>query len=189
MNIFSGIKKMLDSNSTQKKHLEMIKKLPPEQQGKELGLMLYEMCAKCSVDFVNEEINRGDSPFRGTNKHRFLYEVMLLTLWIADKAAGGKKKTITEEINACYLSRNVSNSDIETETRALKERCDAYDDSWDDVSGHQDIFGRKVAEFIFDNDKNRLRPDVTFWLILYADSTMKSFEKTKQQWLNSGIKV
>lgn len=157
---------------------------------RELGLVLYNICVESASSFVNQELNRGDSPFRGLQKHKFFHEIALLTFWLAEKAVIGSRKNITEEILQNYL-KSVNFHFLHNDGQeAFHSRYKSYYSTWDDITGHQDLFGIKAAGYIFEevNEKNS-RPDITFWLILYSDETLKKLMSFRGLLKKSGFSL
>lgn len=157
---------------------------------RELGLILYNICVESASSFVNQELNRGDSPFRGLQKHGFFHEIALLTFWLAEKAVIGNRKNITEEIRRNYLKSINFHLAHDDGHDAFHSRYKSYYSTWDDVTGHQDLFGMKAAGYIFEEIKEESnRPDITFWLIVYSDDTLKKLMRFKRLLKKSRVRL
>jgi len=150
---------------------------PAENTRRESAALLHEACVKYAVDFIIEELNKKDSPFKDVPRYRFFREMMILNYWLLDKKAQKNKKAyFFDEICDKYSELFGASSDRQKEIDSILERHKAYYDSWNDITGHQDVFGLKAAEFIFDSEKNIPRmEEVSFWIISYAHSAMKAF--------------
>ncbi|MEK6673111.1 MAG: hypothetical protein AABY42_06495 [Nitrospirota bacterium] len=167
-----------------------IRSLSGADAERELGLILYNICVESASSFVNQELNRGDSPFRGLQKHRFFHEIALLTFWLAEKGVIGNRKNITEEIQRNYLKSINFHLAHDDGQDAFHSRYKSYYSTWDDVTGHQDLFGMKAAGYIFEEIKEESnRPDITFWLIVYSDDTLKKLIRFKRLLKESGVRL
>ena len=167
-----------------------IRSLSGADAERELGLILYNICVESASSFVNQELNRGDSPFRGLQKHRFFHEIALLTFWLAEKGVIGNRKNITEEIQRNYLKSINFHLAHDDGQDAFHSRYKSYYSTWDDVTGHQDLFGMKAAGYIFEEIKEESnRPDITFWLIVYSDDTLKKLIRFKGLLKKSGFSL
>jgi hypothetical protein len=163
--------------AAQKESIRTLKGLPKEKLKQEMGLLFHDMCVKRATSFVKDELNKNDSPFKGVPKSRLFQEIMILNYWILDNAVSKNKKAVVldEVYNKHFELFNVTFK-REEELASLLERHRAYYDSWNEVTGHQDKFGLKAAEFIFDKNGDIPRiAEVSFWIISYTHSAMKAF--------------
>lgn len=163
--------------AAQKERIRDLKGLPKEKLKQEIGLLFHEMCVKHAANFVKDELNKSYSPFKGVPKSKLFHEIMILTYWLLDNTVSkNKKAAVFDEVYNKYFELFNVTFKREEELALLLQRHKAYYDSWDEVTGHQDEFGLKAAEFIFDKKRDIPRIDeVSFWIISYAHSTMKAF--------------
>ena len=62
---------------------------------------------------------------------------------------------------------------------SMRAKFRTYDKSWDDHTGHLDVFARQAIGIIFGGRQIAAAPQAAFWLISYADQTMKDFAKIR----------
>jgi hypothetical protein len=60
---------------------------------------------------------------------------------------------------------------------SMRPKFLTYTKAWDDYSGHQDVFARQAIGVIFGDQNAAGALQASFWLITYADRTMKEFTK------------
>ena len=159
-----------------KKHLTL-KDLSGEHLNQKLGSLFHDMCVKRAAGFVKDELNKNDSPFKGVPKSKLFQEIMILNYWILDNAVSkNKKAAVFDEVYSKYFELFNVTFKREEELASLLERHRAYYDSWNEITGHQDKFGLKAAEFIFDKNGDIPRiAEGSFWIISYTHSAMKAF--------------
>lgn len=142
---------------------------------KKPGILLLEFCIKHASDFVKEERGKGDSPFREIPILRFFHEMMMINFWIVDKTLSQGGEILMSEVYSKYLEHFISpEKDFED---AVSVRFRAYNNTWNDHTGHHDEFGIKASQNIFGRGTNIPFPQTSFWIITYADRTMKTFKK------------
>jgi hypothetical protein len=148
---------------------ERIKRLPKEQARRELATALFELAVRHATEFVKDDLQRSDPPFKGVPPETVFHEILALTFWIMDKEIAGGNKTLAAELHDQYFRsyRNVAGSP-EERGKALDEKYKRYEFEWDDVTGHQDEFGLCVAQNIFGNETSERSRERTFWIIRYA---------------------
>jgi hypothetical protein len=170
-----------------KKRLAAIKKLTPEDQFHKSVNIFYEECVRNALEFVQSELSRKESPFITVAKEKFFHEIMAITLWSLEKTFEGKKRALTDKINNMYqMSFNGATA---LDSDALLGRYTIYYESWNDITGHQDVFGQRAAEKIFGEDADFSVPEVSFWIITYAHDVMNEFEKLTKQCRSMNIKL
>jgi len=136
-----------------------------------LGGLVHRLCVEYAADFVQEQLRRGpNSHFSGLDRGRFFHEMLILDYWLADRVVGGKDKSLLGEMQRQYLSsfHHLSGAEGNGDLAHVEERFRAFSDTWDDVTGHQDIFAEKFAEYLFAGDMNFDGPSVAFWVITHA---------------------
>lgn len=160
--------------------LRKLKGLPRDLAQKEMGALLYEVCVERASDFVNRELRRGDSPFRGISANAFFHEMLAVTFWLLDREVAGGTKTLMHELHDRYF-RSFGAPGISAEERhaAMRGKYRAYEELWDEVSGHQDEFGLHVSGNIFGRDDAVRTHEKAFWIIWYADDARKAFTRLK----------
>jgi hypothetical protein len=148
---------------------ERIKQLPKEQARRDLGAALFELAVRHATEFVKDDLQRSDPPFKGVPPEAVFHEILALTFWIMDKEIAGGNRMLTAELHDHYFRsfRNVAGSP-EERGKALSEKYKRYEYEWDDVTGHQDEFGLCVAQNIFGNETSARSRERTFWIIRYV---------------------
>lgn len=178
MGVVKFIRKFFNNGGIiqKKKHLTL-KDLSGEHLNQKLGSLFHDMCVKRAAGFVKDELNKNDSPFKGVPKSKLFQEIMILNYWILDNAVSkSKKAAVFDEVYSKYFELFNVTFKREEELASLLQRHRAYYDSWNEVTGHQDKFGLKAAEFIFDKNGDIPRiAEVSFWIISYTHSAMKAF--------------
>lgn len=170
MGIVAEIKSFLPSR--RKKLLAEIMGHIPEQRLARLSRIIYDACREHAAHFVADHAARHDSPFKGVSRELFFHEMMDVNLWVVARMLSGKKPRLLEQIYETYVisSSVYGSSKMLHDTYARKQ--DIYNSSWNDVTGHQDVFGQKVAEQIFGPDRTFSVPETSFWIISYTYDVM-----------------
>ncbi|MCI0469534.1 MAG: hypothetical protein L0Y62_05650 [Nitrospirae bacterium] len=186
MGIVKSIKKAFRKDGlVQERQLKTLQGLTKEQAEKRLGIILHELCVKYAVDFVKEQLNMGDTPFKGVSKSRFFHEVMLINFWMTDKVLGEKGKAVMDEI-----VRNYSGAfHISGVSGDIPDRFSAYYNSWNEHTGHHDEFGIKASRNIFGRESDIPFAQASFWIISYADKTVKAITEFKKTCAAAGVKI
>lgn len=185
MRITHYIKNLL--NNSHRKQFEGIKKLPAEEQVYRVGEIFYEECVRKASGFITGELRRKDSPFSAVSREKFFHEIMAVTMWLLDKTFEGKKRLFMDRIINMYSDYFKFSPALDSQ--ALRCRYSIYYESWNDVTGHQDIFGQMAAEKIFGESSNFSLHQSSFWIITYAYDTMNEFENLARQCRNMKIKL
>jgi hypothetical protein len=171
MGIISLIKRLLPSR--RRALLSRIKDLPAGRRLAELGAVFYNACLERAVQFVQDHIARLDSPFRGVPRERFFHEVMAVNFWVVERLLAGKQASLMERIYGIYESSfPVPRNGSGNVSGGLAKRHAVYSASWNDVTGHQDVFGLRVAEQIFGPGRTFPVPEASFWIISYTHEVM-----------------
>jgi len=160
---------------------ERIKRLPREQARRELGTALFELAVRHATEFVKDDLQRSDPPFKGVPPEAVFHEILALSFWIMDKEIADGNKTLTAELHDHYFRsyRNVAGSS-EERRKALDEKYKRYEYEWDDVTGHQDEFGLCVAENIFGAENSERTRERTFWIIRYVHDLADDLSPLKE---------
>lgn len=147
------------------------------QRPARLGGVLHELCVKTAADFVQEEHQRPDSPFGKLRKSDLFHEMLVINFWVLETLFKGKRPAVMEQVYRQYSDSFVWG--MESSPKELMESIRAkfrtYDKAWDEYSGHQDVFARQVIAVIFGDQNVAGGQQAAFWLIRYADRTMKDF--------------
>jgi hypothetical protein len=148
---------------------ERIKRLPKDQARRDLGAALFELAVRHATEFVKDDLQRSDPPFKGVPPETVFHEMLALTFWIMDKEIAGGNKALAAELHDHYFRsyRNVAGSP-EDRGKALDEKYKRYEYEWDDITGHQDEFGLCVAQNIFGAENSERTRERTFWIIRYV---------------------
>jgi hypothetical protein len=162
--------------------------LPGEQARRELAGLLYDHCVRRAGKFVREELQRGDSPYRGTAPAVLYDEIMAVTLWIMDREAAGGRQELLAELQAHYLSTFTGSGDRVERRDRLQRKFGQYEDSWNEITGHLDEFGLQVVKNIFGEEQNIRTRERTFWIIQYSDEAAGDFASVKKTWKAFGLR-
>lgn len=164
--------------------LKAIQKLPHDRAEKELGRLMFDTCVDHALSFVEEEHSKAESPFRELHKHKLFHEMAVINFWLLDKKFSGTKKALTEEVHNFYSLAYGDSAESFDGPDSLKDRYKIYNDSWNDINGHQDQFGLRATEFIFGNADGVPVEQTSFWIISYAHEILKTFTDIKQSCRN-----
>ena len=178
MGIISLIRQMLPSK--RKERLSRLKECVDVRRMDELGVFFYEESKEIAVRFVQEQIARGDdSPFRGAQKDRFFHEIMAVNFWAFSKLFGGKHAPLLERLVQTYMRSFHGVRSGGSIPSWVFERFAVYDEAWNDITGHQDVFGRRVAEHIFPSGQPFSVPETSFWIIEYAQDVLDDLREMR----------
>ena len=159
-----------------KKHLTL-KDLSGEHLNQKLGCC-FMTCALSALPVLSKtNLTKMILRLNACQNPNFFQEIMILNYWILDNAVSkNKKAAVFDEVYSKYFELFNVTFKREEELASLLERHGAYYDSWNEITGHQDKFGLKAAEFIFDKNGDIPRiAEVSFWIISYTHSAMKAF--------------
>jgi len=155
-------------------HALRIKRLQKDQAAKELGPVLYEECVRQATTFVQGELSRGDTPFKGISVATFFHEMLAVAFWIMDKeVAGGKHLLLKESHEVYFRSFNDPGTSSEERHAELVKKYEKYDDAWNEVTGHFDEFGLQVVHNMYGKAEDIKTRERTFWIIRYAHDIVK----------------
>ena len=156
--------------------------LPPEERPVQLGVVLHDICVKTAARFVEEEHRRPDSPFRELSQTDLFHEMLVMNFWVFEWLFKAKRQAVMG-----HLYRHYSASFVWGRESTHKELMDSmsakfrtYEKTWDDYSGHQDVFARQAIGIIFGGKQIAAAPQAAFWLISHTDRTMKDFAEIKK---------
>lgn len=157
--------------------MEILRRLPPDERLARLGAVLHEICVTSAARFVEEQHRRDDSPFADLPQSDLFHEMLVLNFWILERLFQGKRQELMDHVFRRYGSsfvwgRESSHQELMT---GLRGKFRTYDTSWNDYSGHQDAFARQAIGIIFGDRSVPGAPQAAFWLISYADRTMKDY--------------
>jgi hypothetical protein len=157
--------------------IEELRRLPSGERLAALAAALHERCVTSAAGFVGEEQRRADSPFREIPQADLFHELLVMNYWILERTFQGKRPALMAHVYGQY-----NNSFIWGLEQPHKELLDSmrgkfrtYERSWDEHTGHQDVFARQAIGIIFGERGCAEVPRASFWLISHADQTMKDF--------------
>jgi hypothetical protein len=183
MDLLSQIKTFfVPEKGLTKAQMSALCRFPPDNRLAELGVVLHDLCVKSAARFVEVEHRRADSPFRDLPKSDLFHEILVMNFWIFEWLFKGRKQALMDNLYRQYHASFVwgwESSDKEL-LDALRGKFRTYDKSWDDYSGHQDMFARQAIGIIFGGKEVAAAPQAAFWLICHADRTMKEFAAVKK---------
>ena len=164
-----------------KNQIARLRQLPKEERKAELGTILHEQCVKAAADFVQRELARKDSPFKDLPKTDFFHEMLVLNFWIFEKLFEGRKRTILDAMYRTYSNSftwgwESSHKEL---LESIMEKHSKYHSNWDELTGHQDLFGEKVTEILFKTKEGVPVLQTSYWIIDYTDRTLKKFQYIK----------
>jgi hypothetical protein len=157
--------------------LEELGRLPPDERLAALAAALHDLCVKTAARFVEEEHRRPESPFRGLAKADLFHELLVMNFWILEWLFKGRRRELMEGVFRQYGTSFVwgLESGQKELLDSMRGKFSTYDKAWDEYSGHQDVFARQAIGIIFGDQNVAGAPQAAFWLITYADQTMKDF--------------
>jgi len=169
--------------SLSKAQAERIARLPKDQARRELGALLFEIGVRHATEFMQDELRRLESPFRGVPLTAVFHEMLAVTFWIMDNEMAGGKKTLVPELHDHYFrSYSLTGVTPEERRKAIEEKYRQYAGEWDDHTGHQDEFGLCVAQNIFGTEASDRTRERTFWIIKYAHDVASDLAPLKKQY-------
>jgi hypothetical protein len=171
-----------------KERIKKLKTVPKEQRRQEFGAIMHDLCVQCAADFVKDEFNKNDSPFKEIDAARLFHEIVVINYWIADKVMGGEKRILQGELHNNYF-RHFEIEDAHRKEKFLNERYAVYYDNWDDDIGDHKGFGLKAAGHIYGEEKEGLMDQASFWIVFYANDIMKRFFGIKKTCRFMRIKI
>ena len=156
-----------------------LSQLPPDERLAQLGVVLHDLCVKKAARFVEEQHHLGESPFRDLPKTEFFHEMLVMNFWAFEWLFKGRRQPLLDHLYRHYNASFVWGweSSHKELLESMRVKFKIYDKSWDDYSGHQDIFAKQAIGIIFGGQNAPGAPQASFWLITYADQTMKDFTK------------
>lgn len=175
--VIDVIKKILGKDMVvSSAELDHLKGLSPEKVQDELGSLLSKICIDLSADFVKSELVRAESPFGSLDKSDFFHEMLIMNFWIVDKVFSKHMKHLSGIVLArCQVLFPHSGEKF----ALVPDRFRRYYDSWDDHTGHQDLFAQEAGKILF-GDTPYMEKQAAFWLIIYADKTVKALKKVRK---------
>jgi hypothetical protein len=182
MNILSKLRQIfLREKGLEKGQFARLRQLPKDERNAELGIILHERCVKAAAAFVQQELARQDSPFKELSKTDFFHEMLVLNFWIFEKLFDDKKRSILDAMYRTYSSSftwgwESSHKEL---LDSIQEKHRKYHSNWDELTGHQDLFGEKVTEILFKTKEGVPVTQTSYWIIDYTDKTLKEFQYIK----------
>ena len=155
--------------------------LAPDARRAELGVVLHELCVRTAARFVEEESRRADSPFSDLPRSDLFHEMLVMNYWVLERLFRDRWPELMAHLCRRYAESFVwgRESPPDELAAALRAKSRGYDSAWDDYTGHQDAFARQAIDVIFGGRQVAAAPQAAFWLISYADRTMKDFSEVR----------
>lgn len=162
-----------------KVQMATLSQLPPDERLAQLGIVLHDICVKRAAGFVEEQHHLAESPFKNLPKTEFFHEMLVMNFWTFEWLFKGKRQPLMDHLYRHYNASFVwgMESSHKELLDSMRVKFKTYDKAWDDYSGHQDIFARQAIGIIFGDQNVAGALQASFWLITYADQTMKDFTK------------
>lgn len=183
--VIERLKKLVGRDSVIKKaDVDRLLALPPDQREQELQALFYELAFKDAAAFVYDSLRRSESPFSGLERNVFFHEILIMNFWMMQKVFSKYMKGLADKMHTHYFG---SLSDINERKAALSPKLKTYSLCWDEFTGHHDEFGLKVGEYLFGKDVSYPEKNVSFWIITYADESIKKYKKARKQCLEAGL--
>lgn len=159
-----------------------LSRLPTGERLAQLGVVLHDICVKRAAGFVEEQHHLSESPFRELPKTDFFHEMLVMNFWAFEWLFKGKRQPLMDHIYRHYNDSFVWGweSSHKELLESMRAKFKTYDKSWDDYSGHQDVFARQAAGILFGGKEVAHAPQAAFWLISHADRTMKEFTAVRR---------
>ena len=159
-----------------------LSRLPVEERITRLGVVLHDLCVKKAAGFVEEQHRLAESPFRDLAKPDLFHELLVLNFWVFEWLFKGKRPELMAGVYQHYGTTFVWGweSGQKELLESMRGKFRTYDKAWDDYSGHQDVFARQAIGIIFGDQNVAGAPQAAFWLITYADQTMKEYAKVQE---------
>jgi hypothetical protein len=163
--------------------IKRLKAIPIDERDADLRSVLYEIAFQNAATFVHDELKKRGL-FSGLERDHFFQEILMLNFWMMDKVFSKIRKDLAESMHHHYFG---SLPDIAERTAALPKKFKTYYGAWDDYTGHHDEFGKKVCEALFGKESACPVKQVSFWIISYADDSIKKYKKIKKALREAGI--
>lgn len=162
--------------------MEELAQVPAGERLDALAETLHDLCVKNAKRFVEEEHRRAESPFRPLAKADLFHEMLVMNFWALEWLLKGKRPELMEGVYRQYGSSFIwgLESGQKELLESMRGKFRVYDRAWDEHSGHQDVFARQAIGIIFGTQTPPGAPQAAFWLITYADETMKAFAAVKE---------
>jgi hypothetical protein len=156
--------------------IKRLKAVPAEERDTELRSLLYEVAFQNAATFVHDELKK-KGLFSGLERDHFFQEILMLNFWMMDKVFSKIRKDLAEKMHHHYFA---SLPDIADRTASLPKKFKTYYGAWDEYTGHHDEFGKKVCEALFGKGSAYPERQVSFWIISYADDSIKKYKKIRK---------
>ena len=155
--------------------------LAPDARRAELGVVLHELCVRTAARFVEEESRRADSPFSDLPRSDLFHEMLVMNYWVFERLFKRRWPELTTHLYRRYADSFVwaRESSPDELLAVLRTKSRTYDDAWDEYTGHQNAFARQAIGILFGGRQVAAAPQAAFWLISYADRTMKDFAEVR----------
>ena len=123
----------------------------------QLADALYYFAKKFGIDFVDHELAKENSPFKGADKEIFTHERLIMIFWIIDKFFADKERILTASVHKKYFTDlDILNNQEEAkkEITFIMSRYKEYYDAYNEKAGaEQYLLGGVIAKNILQQDK------------------------------------
>lgn len=163
------------------KSVQEILTLAPEGRDNGVRDFFYQFCFDNAAKFVHEEMHRQGSPFVDLSRDHFFREILLMNFWMVDKVFKKHKPDLAAGLGRRYFAL------LPDAAEGMVKRFNSYYNEWDDYSGHQDLFGMKVGELLFNSKSGYQVTEVSFWIISYSDEFITSLKKIRNTYREANL--
>jgi hypothetical protein len=161
------------------RQVDALKALSQEEAYDKAGDMLHQLCIKKAAEFVQEAQARDESPFIDLHEHDFFHEMLIVDLWMADRVFSCKRKPIAESLHRHYEKVFYLSGHADKSLEEMRRKFAMYDETWDDITGHQDDFGLAVSQNLF-GERAFIAAYTSFWIVWHADEMKKMFVEIRK---------
>jgi hypothetical protein len=163
--------------------IKRLQAMPADEREKDMQSLLYETAFQNAATFVHDEL-RKSGLFSRLGRDHFFQEILILNFWMMDKVFSKVRKDLAEKMHQHYFG---CLPDIAERTAALSKKFKTYYAAWDDYTGHHDEFGKKAGEVLFGKEGTYPERQVSFWIISYADDSIKKYKKIRKAFREAEI--
>jgi hypothetical protein len=171
------------SQAIKQADIDRLKAMPDDQRDKDLQSLLYEVAFRNAATFVHDELKKSGL-FSGLDRDHFFQEILIMNFWMMDKVFSKTSKDLAEKMHHHYFG---SLPDIAERTMVLSKKFKTYYAAWDDYTGHHHEFGIKVGDALFGEGSGYPERQISFWIISYADDSIKKYKKIRKTLREAGI--
>jgi hypothetical protein len=156
--------------------IKRLKGLAADAREQDLQSLLYELAFQNAATFVHDELKKSGL-FSALERDHFFQEILIINFWMMDKVFSKLRKDLAGKMHHHYFG---CLPDVAERVAALSEKFKTYYAAWDDYTGHHDEFGKKAGEALFGMGSTYPERQVSFWIISYADDSIKKYKKIRK---------